>query len=152
MVISGRMKKALIFGSTLLGAAAMVGGDMAWMSGFSGDSEEGDEPQGKPRCRTLSDCDNRCGRGDGPSCYYAGQGRLQGVGGQPDPIGASVLFDRACKAGTPLGCTVLGSLHEQGVGVAADSAKALELFRQACAGGEEQGCAGVARLTGAPSP
>ena len=162
MMISGRAKKALIVGSTLLGAAAMVGGDLTWMSGFSGDSGAegkgadgagGDAtPKAKPRCRTIAECDSRCGKGDGSSCYYSGQGRLQGANGQPDPAAASVLFSRACKAGTPEGCTMLASLHQQGVGVPKDPAKARTLFQQGCNGGDARACAALEPAPAQPAP
>ena len=149
MMIGGRMKKALIVGATLFGAFAMVGTDMTWLAGFSDDE---DAPTQRPPCRSVSACDSRCVKGDGVSCYYAGQGRLQGATGKPDPVGASVLFARACEAGTVQGCTVLALLHEQGAGVGRDLAKAKALFQQACDGADPEGCAGVARLNGAPAP
>jgi len=154
MVIDGRMKKGLIVGATLFGAFAMVGTDMTWLAGFTGDSEADDAegPAVRPPCRTIQDCDSRCVKGEGVSCYYAGQGRLRGVTGKPDPVGASVLFARACKAGTVQGCTLLGTLHEQGAGVPRDLFKARDLFQQACAGADPQGCAGLARLDGSPAP
>ncbi len=154
MVLGGRMKKALIVGATLFGAFAMVGTDMTWLAGFTDDTEAGEEeaPADQPACRTVEECDSRCVKGDGVACYYAGQGRLQGATGEPDPVGASVLFARACEAGTVQGCTLLATLHEQGAGVPRDLAKAQELFQRACAGADPQGCAGVARLSGAPTP
>jgi len=148
MMIGGRIKKALIVGATLFGALAMVGTDMNWLSGFTSEEEA---PSEAPTCRSVSECDRRCVKGDGVSCYYGGLGRLQGATGKPDPVGASVLFGRSCDAGTAQGCTLLATLHERGTGVARDAAKAQALFQQACAGGDPQGCKGVSRVSGAPA-
>lgn len=148
MMIDGRIKKALIVGATLFGAFAMVGTDMNWLAGFTGDEEA---PVGRSACRSIDECDRRCVKGEGVACYYAGLGRLQGATGKPDPVGASILFSRACEAGTVQGCTLLATLHERGAGMARDVAKARQLFQQACAGGDPEGCAGVSRLSGAPA-
>jgi hypothetical protein len=67
--------------------------------------------------------------------------------GDPDPVRAAALFEKACNLGYAASCTNLAAAYESGNGVAADLARAVSLYERGCALGNFRGCRTLANTT-----
>lgn len=76
--------------------------------------------------------DDRCGDGEGASCYTLGANYLRGIRVQSDTAYARNYFSQACRLRFALGCSLMGDLHHYGVAVAADKDVARDYYHRAC--------------------
>jgi TPR repeat protein len=97
-------------------------------------------------CRSsgAAECDERCQKGDAPSCTALALVHQLSLEASPDTMYAARLFDKACAAGDGAACNDLGVLHGKGMGFPVDYDRAEALYAVACDRGSVIGCANLA--------
>jgi len=97
-------------------------------------------------CRSSGarECDERCQRGDTPSCTALALVHQLALETVPNTTYAARLFDKACAAGDGAACNDLGVLHGKGLGFPVDFDRAEALYAVACDRGSVMGCANLA--------
>ncbi|HEY3817015.1 MAG TPA: tetratricopeptide repeat protein [Polyangiaceae bacterium] len=110
------------------------------------DEELAFSPDALEACRNSGarECDERCQKGDTPSCTSLALVHQLALETAPNTTYAARLFDKACAAGDGAACNDLGVLHGKGLGFPVDYDRAEALYTVACDRGSVIGCANLA--------
>ena len=97
-------------------------------------------------CRNSGarECDERCQKGDAPSCTALALVHQLALETAPNTTYAARLYDKACAGGDGAACNDLGVLHGKGIGFPVDYERAEALYAVACDRGSVMGCANLA--------